>query len=130
MKIAEQTTRQLLIDSCHSSEAAERRILAELSSPAFVDLLVQIAVDADDYQGDAPMTAAYYRSLVSPALTKPHEPALLALLTAADGYSGSIALTLGRMQSLPAKPVIAQMLAQGSWPIETFRQAIACYAEA
>ena len=130
MTISEQTTRQLLIESCHSSLAAEQRILAELSTPAFVELLVQIAVDADDFQGDAPMTAAYYLSRAEPSLTKPYEPDLLALLTTADGYSGSIALTLGRMQSLLAKPTIEQMFAQGCWPIETFRQAVACYAEA
>jgi hypothetical protein len=130
MTISEQATRQLLIESCHSSVAAEQQILSELSTPAFVRLLVQIAVDADDFQGDAPMTAAYYLSLAEPELTKPHEPELLALLTIADGYSGSIALALGRMKSLQAKPTIEQMLAQGSWPVETFRQALAYYAEA
>jgi hypothetical protein len=129
MMISEQLTRRLLIEACHSSEEAAQRILAELPSSEFVALLVQIAVDAGDYQGDAPMRAAYYLSLASPALMKPHESELLDLLSTADGYAGSVALALGRMRSVAAKPVIAQMLAQGYWPADAYRKALSCYAE-
>ncbi len=125
--IAETETRQLLIDSCHSSVEAEQRILEELTSPEFISLLVSIAVDADDYQGDAPMTAAYYLSKTSPHLTKPHEAVLLSLLTTADGYAGSVALVLGGMKSHEAQPHIARMAAAGYWPQESFSEALSCY---
>src|SRR2546430_643751 len=114
--ISESVVRELLIHSCHSSSEAKRELLSELSSPAFVDLLVQIAVDADDHQGDAPMQAAYFLSQAPPAHIRVHEKQLLALLSTANGYSGHIALTLGRIQSRDAKPLIAHMLMEGWWP--------------
>ena len=128
--IPEPLTRELLIDSCHSSVEAKRRIIAELGSQDFIRLLVRIAVDADDYEGDAPMQAAYFLSRASPALTKPYEAELLALLTTAEGYSGSVALTLGRMKSQEAKPIISRMLAEGFWPAHAYEEALAQYNEA
>jgi hypothetical protein len=89
--ISEETARQLLIDSCHSSSDSKQRILSELNSPEFVALLGRIAVDAQDRQGDAPMQAAYFLTVASPALIRPHETELLGILTTADGYSGSVA---------------------------------------
>ncbi len=111
--ITESETRKLLIESCHSSVDAEQRILDELQSSEFIGLLVHIAVDADDHQGDAPMTAAFYLSKASPEMTKPHEAALVSLLTSADGYADSVALILSGMRSLEAKPIIARMVAAG-----------------
>ena len=111
--ITESETRKLLIEACHSSSAAEQHILGELQSPEFIGLLVCIAVDADDHQGDAPMTAAFYLSKASPTLTKQHEAALVSLLATADGYTGSVALVLSSMKSLEAKPLIARMAAEG-----------------
>lgn len=127
--IPESIVRELLIKSCHSSSEAEHRLMAELSSPAFVSLLVQIAVDADDYQGDAPMQAAYFLSLASTAHTRSHEMKLLALLSAADGYSGHVARALGRMKSPAAKPIIARMLVEGWRPEQAYRDALAFYDE-
>lgn len=109
----ESDTRKLLIEACHSSAAAEQRILGELHSAEFVGLLVRIAVDADDHQGDAPMTAAFYLSKASPNLTKEHEASLVSLLATADGYAGSIALVLSEMKSIEARSLIASMAAEG-----------------
>jgi hypothetical protein len=125
--IPESVVRALLIDSCHSSSEAVHRLTAELSSPEFVEQLVEIAVDADDQQGDAPMQAAYFLSQASPAHTRSHEKLLLALLSTADGYSGHVARALGRMKSGEAKPIIARMLAEGSWPEQAYRDALAFY---
>lgn len=111
--ISEETTRQLLIESCHSSREADEKLLGHLSSSEFVSLLVKIALDEDDYQGDAPMQAAYYLSQAPVTLAKPFEKKLIGLLTAANGYGGHIALTLGRMRSDTAKPVITEELENG-----------------
>ena len=126
----EAETRQLLIDSCHSSLTAEDRILSQLTSPEFVSLLVVIAFDAADYQGDAPMQAAYYLSKASPTLVQPHETDLLTLLESADGYAGSVALVLGHIKSQKAKPIITLRLKSGWWPEHLYKEALACYEEA
>ena len=128
--ISETTLRQLLIDSCYSSIEADKQILEHLESPEFISLLVKITVDAEDYEGDAPMQATYYLSMASPELTHNHETELLALLPIAPGYSSGVALTLGRMKSELAKPIITEMVAKGCWPIETFQKALSCYEPA
>jgi HEAT repeat protein len=128
--ISEAEARQLLIDSCAVTSEAEHRILGELKSDEFVSLLVHIAVDADDYEGDAPMQAAYFLTKVSPELTQPHETALLALLHTAQGYAGDVALVLGRMKSQQAKPFIVEAVANGWWPEHFFAEALACYGGA
>jgi hypothetical protein len=114
--ISEAKLRELLIESCHSSSEAEAELMALLSSPDFIVLLVKIAVDDADYQGDAPMQAAYFLSQASPFLTRPFEQQLYALLTTANGYGGHIALVLGRMQSALAKDVIRSELGDGQFP--------------
>ncbi|MEN3111988.1 hypothetical protein ACFONG_19460 [Uliginosibacterium paludis] len=128
--ISEPEVRQLLIDSCAVTSEAERRILAELQSPEFITLLVHIAVDADDYEGDAPMQASYFLTKALPSLTRPHEAELLKLLHTAQGYAGSVALVLGRMKSLEAKPFIAKAVADGWWPEHFFQEALSCYENA
>jgi len=127
--MAEAVVRELLIRSCHSSSEAVRELLSELSSPAFIDLLVRIAVDADDHGGDAPMQAAYFLSRASPAHIRIHEKQLVALLNTADGYSGHVALALGRIQSPEAKPIIANRLIEGWWPEHLYREALSLYEQ-
>ena len=126
--IPEETVRQLLIDSCHSSEVADKKLLGSLSSPEFVSLLVKIALDEDDYQGDAPMQAAYYLSQAPVEMLKPFEQKLLSLLTTANGYGGYVALTLGRMQSALAKAVITSELGNGErFDVWLFKEALKQY---
>lgn len=124
--IDETKARQLLIDSCHSSAEAEHCISQELNSAEFIGVLVRIAVDADDYQGDAPGAAAHFLSQAEPTLVKPYEYPLVALLESADGYAGSIALILGRMRSAGAKAVIEHRIAEG-WPEHLYKQALSFY---
>ena len=126
--ISEPEIRQLLIDSCHSSADAERRLLRELELEEFVGLLVHIAIDADDYQGDAPMQAAYFLSKAAPSHLQPYETVLISLLESTNGYAGSIALALGRMKSSEAKPIINQCLVEGWWPEHLYREALSAYA--
>ena len=114
--ISEQVIRQLLIDSCHSSKEAESLILSNLASDEFIALLVRIAIDEDDFEGDAPMQAAYYLSKAAPELLQPFEPQLLSLLTSANGFGGHVALALGRMHSRQAEPIIRSELGDGKFP--------------
>jgi hypothetical protein len=114
--ITEHEARQLLIDSCHSSTEADAALLSKLASPEFVSLLVRIALDEEDYGGDAPMQAAYYLSQAPSENVRPFEPQLLALLTTANGYGGHVALALGRMRSSSAKAVIQSELGDGEFP--------------
>lgn len=125
--IDETKARQLLIDSCHSSAEAERCIAQELNSADFIDVLVRIAVDADDYQGDAPGATAHFLSQADSVLVKPHEDQLLVLLESADGYAGSVALTLGRMKSAGAKTLIEHRTSEGWWPEHLYKKALSSY---
>jgi hypothetical protein len=123
----ESLARQLLIDSCYSSSEAEQRIRVELLLPEFVETLVRIAVDEDDYEGDAPMQAAYFLSEAPLFLIRPHESELLRLLTTADGYKCWVAIALGRIKSPEAKPVILRMVEEGLSPPHLFEQAVGFY---
>ncbi len=119
--------RRLLVESCHSSADAERQINDQLQSPEFIERLVSIAVDDEDYQGDAPMRAAYYLSKAGPELLISYESRLLLLLETADGYGASIALTLARMGSSGALPEIARRVQAGWWPEHTYKEALVLY---
>ena len=112
--IPEDRARQRLVDSCHSSREADQELRASLGSAEFIALLVEIAVDRDDHQGDAPMRAAYYLSQASPDLVRPFEGQLLELLRRAEGYGGHVALALGRMRSARARPFIESELRDGT----------------
>ena len=128
--ISESEARKLLIDSCHSVEEAEKQIHSELKSGEFVNLLVRIAIDEDDYQGDAPMQAAYFVSQAATQFIAPHENVLLQLLESANGYAGFVALSLARIKSTNAKPIIAQRLKEGWWPEHLYQEALSCYERA
>lgn len=123
---SEAEIRLLLIDACHSSSAADARILEQLESPEFIAHLVRISVDADDHQGDAPMTAAAYLTMASPHYLAPYESELVSLLSTADGYAASVALVLGRMKSEAAKPLIVRMLAEWG-PDKGLQEALSSY---
>lgn len=126
--IPEFAIRELLIASCHADVSAELKIVEKLASIDFVALLVKIALDEDEQQGDAPMQAAYFLSHASPSLTEMHEDKLLSLFTSANGYQGHIALTLGRMQSLPARFVIESALSdEDRFDKWLYERAIECY---
>jgi len=112
--MVEATARQLLIDSCYSSQEADKELLKNLTAPEFVSLLVKITLDEEDYEGDAPMQAAYYLSKAPVELTKPFENRLRRLLPDALGYGGHVALTLGRMESAKARTVIQAELGDGA----------------
>ena len=126
----EATVRNLLIESCHSSKAAERYFLARLSDPELLALLVAIALDAEDYGGDARMQAAYFASQFSGVLLAPHEAALLELLPRADGYGGHVATALARMKSVQGKQAILAALCDGSrFDAWFFRKLLAEYEQ-
>jgi hypothetical protein len=76
------------------------------------------------------MTAAHFLSQANVGFLRPHEEKLLALLETADGYAGSVALALGRIQSPNAKAIIKQRLAEGWWPEHLYKEALSCYGNA
>jgi hypothetical protein len=123
--IDEAAIRQLLIDSCHSSAAAEKFFRCHLDDVELLALLVRIARDAEDYEGDAPMQAAYWMSQYPANLLMPHEAALLEMLPMVDGYGGHVALALGKTRSPRGREAIVQELGNGervdAW---LFRKAI------
>jgi hypothetical protein len=111
---AEAQIRQKLIDSAFSSKEAEEFFKARLNDEKLLEVLLKIAEDAEHYGGDAPMQAAYFASQFPGTLLATHEPKLLALLTTVNGYSGHIALALGKTKSPRGKAVLLSELGDGS----------------
>ena len=123
--VDEAAIRQLLIDSCHSSSSADEFFRCHVDDAGLLALLVRIARDADDYQGDAPMQAAYWMSQYSADLLMPHEPALLEMLPIVDGYGGHVALALGKTRSPRGRAAIAKELGNGErFDAALFRDAL------
>lgn len=91
----ESVIRQALISSCHSSKEAVQYLSERTGDPVLLELLIRIAVDDGGYEGDAPMQAAYFASQFPAEQLALYEPALLALLGAANGYRGHVAVALG-----------------------------------
>lgn len=124
--INEVTIRQLLIDSCHSSDAADGFFRSRFNDEELLSLLVKIAREADDCQGDAPMQAAYWKSQYSANLLMSYEPALMEMLPMVDGYEGHVALALGKTRSPRGRALIAQELEKGErFDAWLFREALA-----
>ena len=111
--IDESAIRELLIDSCHSSAAADNFFRCHLDDTELLALLVQIVRDADDYQGDAPMQAAYWMSQFRGDLLMLHEASLLEMLPIVDGYGGHVALALGKTRSPRGRQAIVRELGNG-----------------
>lgn len=124
----EAIVRELLIQSCHSSEEASQFFASRQSDSALLSLLVKIAVDAEGYEGDAPMQAAYFTSQYGSALLAPHASALLHLLPQANGYGGHVALALARSGLPEGKAAILSELGDGSrFDAWLFKQALSEY---
>lgn len=120
--------RSLLIDSCHASKEATRFFDSQLSDPDLLALLIRIAEDEDDHQGDAPLQAAYYVSQFPSSLLVQHEVALIRILPQANGYGGHIAAALGKIQSTQAKALLEQELGDGTrFDAWLFKQALSNY---
>ncbi|HZK79929.1 MAG TPA: hypothetical protein VFC46_02655 [Humisphaera sp.] len=128
--VDEKEIRELLIASCHSSAAAIRFFRDHLEDQNLLRLLVHIAQDADDYEGDAPMQAAYWLSESSGAVLISHEPMLFEMLPLVDGYGGSVALALGKTGSPRGRKLIQKELGDGKrFDAWLFRRALACYTD-
>ena len=106
--------RAKLVDSCHSSKEARDFFLARLADPQLLALLMKIAEDAEEWGGDAPMQAAHFASQFPGGLLSPYEPKLLNLLATVNGYSGHIALALGKTRSPRGKAALLSELGDGS----------------
>ena len=124
----ESNLRKVLIESCHSSEEADKYMMSILNSEDIVEQLVNIALDKNEIGGDAPMQAAYYLSQSAPMSLFSYEKILIELLQDSKPYNGHIALALGRMGSTKAKKLIEKELGDGefvgSW---LYEEALICY---
>ncbi|MEM8734967.1 MAG: hypothetical protein AAGG44_12125 [Planctomycetota bacterium] len=100
--------RELLIQSCHSSDVADEKLTSQLGDAAFIADLVEIARDRDGFGGDAPMQAAYYLSQAAPELLVPHAKTLLEAVTVADdgGYMGHLSIAIAKTNATSAKSFI------------------------
>lgn len=123
------TIRQILIDSCHSSQEAQDLLDSRISDPEFLAKLIEIAEDSEDYQGDAPMQAAYYASKASAAMLINHIEALIRMFPEVNGYGGHVALAIGKTRSPEGRELIEQELGDGSrFDAWLFEKALAEYA--
>lgn|SRR5215470_8445860 len=120
--------REKLVDSCHSSTEAREFFMARLADQELLALLMKIAENAEDWDGDAPMQAAHFASQFPGALLEPYEPKLLSLLTAVNGYGGHIALALGKTRSPRGRIALLSELGDGSrFDAWQFKKALAEY---
>jgi hypothetical protein len=109
--MADQTAiRELLIQSCHSSDDADAQLRSQLDDTDFIACLVLIALDRDDFGGDAPMQAAYYLAKSSPSLLMPHANTLVETLPIADdrGYAGHLSIAIAKTNADSARSFIEQ----------------------
>ena len=120
--------RDLLVKSCHSSKEARTFFESRRNDAELLALLVLIAKDDEDYEGDAPMRAAYYASQFPGNLLLPHEAELRAMLPIVEGYGGHIALALGKTKSVAGKTAILNGLGDGTrFDAWLFREALSQY---
>jgi hypothetical protein len=110
----EASVRELLIQSCHSSEEAHQFFALHRADAALLSVLIEIAVDAGDHGGDGPMQAAYFASQFSAELLAPYAAVLLRLLPRADGYGGHVAVALAKCRSPEGRAAIIAELGDGS----------------
>jgi hypothetical protein len=123
--------RDLLIKSCHASKDAQAFFESRRNDEELLALLIRIAKDAEDYEGDAPMQAAYYASQFPGSLLLPYEAELRAMLPIVNGYGGHIALALGKTKSIAGKQVILNELGDGTrFDARLFREALSQYESA
>ncbi len=101
MILNESEIRNLLIDTCLISRKknADLKLMEYMKDRSMCELLVKIAKDEDDYQGDAPMQAAYYLRFIDSDLLKKFENELIEMFEYVDGYQGHIAILLGIIKS-------------------------------
>lgn len=137
----EKNVRDLLIETMHSSAAAEQQILAELSKPEFVDLLLTIAIDAADYGGDAPTAAGFYLTKIQQhcqqllkatvdAFVHRHQVELSAFFRDRErGHNwANVVLALARFRSIPAQSYLQQLQKMDEWrELPQIVEATCCY---
>jgi len=138
---SERDIRNLLINTMHSSPVAEQQILAELSKPEFVDLLLTIAIDAANYGGDAPTAASFYLTKIQQHCQKPlnatvdafvhrHQAELSAFFGDRErGHNwANVVLALARFRSIPAKSYLQQLQKMDGWrEVPQIVEATRCY---
>ncbi|WP_024330164.1 hypothetical protein [Simiduia agarivorans] len=128
----ESDIRELLIETCYSNEQAATFFEQRLEDEALLAILVTIALDEDDFGGDAPMASGDYIPRYPTECLKNYEPQFLAILESewASVRHEDIALALAKINSSKGKDLTKKWLSElGEGPrYEKFKQAYEQYA--
>ncbi len=100
--------RELLIETCYSNKDAERYFSERLDDRELLELLVQVAVDDEDYGGDAPMAAGEWIYKYKKEWLSDFETVFLDILRREFSVvrTEDIALALAKIDSIQAKLLI------------------------
>lgn len=126
-----QQIRELLIETCYSNEKASKYFESKIDDQNMLQILVSIAVDEDDFGGDAPMAAGSYIPMYPVPMLKEYEKEFLDILVReySDARPEDIALALAKIQSSAAKPIIEQNIKELEYGprCEIFEEALKLY---
>ena len=124
--------RCLLIATYYSDEEAKNFFLERLNDRDLLDVLIKVALDEGDYNGDGPMAAGDYIHKFSSKWLKEYEEILLTILYR-ENYSSvrpeDIAMALASFKSPKAKSFILDNINElGEGPrFESFKEALKKY---
>ncbi len=126
-----QDIRELLIETMHSNDSADSYFHQKLVDREMLKILVRIALDDEDFGGDAPMAAGDYIHQYPAEWLKEHEASFLDILKReySDARPEDIALALAKFKSLSAKSFIEKEIRELEWGprCERFEAALALY---
>ena len=124
--------RELLIETCYSNEQACAFFEERLEDDALLEILVSIAIDEDDYGGDAPMASGDFIPRYPAESLKKYEQQFLGILESewASVRHEDIALALAKINSNQGKVLTQKWLTElGEGPrYEKFKKAFEQYA--
>ncbi|OUS05843.1 hypothetical protein A9Q81_03615 [Gammaproteobacteria bacterium 42_54_T18] len=103
-----QEIRELLIDTCHSNDLAVQFFEEKLGDKELLELLVRIAIDEEDYGGDAPMAAGDYIFKYPVEWLEKYEESFVDILKREHSAvrPENIAMALAKIKSPAAKTLI------------------------
>jgi hypothetical protein len=125
--------RELLIETYYSNDLAVQYFEERLNDKELFKLLVRIAIDDEDYSGDAPMAAGDYLYKFPLEWIREYETDFLKILKReySDVRSEDIAMALAKIKSVKAKSLILSEIEElGYGPrYDRFKEALLLYSE-
>ena len=126
-----QDVRELLIDTMHSNEQANKYFITKSNDKEMLKMLVRIAIDEEDHSGDAPMAAGNYIYQYPADWLAEYEDVFIYILLReySDVRTEDIAMALARFKSVKAKPLIENEIKELQWGprCERLQQALELY---